>query len=470
MTPEFQSKGGILSKACDYIQELRQSNLRLSEELQGLDQLQMDNEVLRQQVEELKNKNLQLRVWVTGVTGLDWGIFWGAGGSFWAALAGAQVTSEDREVPEHKPVDIPCAAFRSGSSPRIEWKFQRGSSLVLIYYGGQLTEPYRDRVQFSRTSIRFQSVTREDSGKYICEVVGDGSSIAKSEVNLIVQVPPGKPLAHVPSSATVGSRAVLRCSESQGSPPPTFRWYKDGTELPRDPKASAAFRNSSYSLDPSTGELVFEPVGGWDTGDYHCEASNNVGSPQKSDVFRMEASEVNVGGIVAAVVLLLLVLGLAGFGIWFAYSRGYFSSEGLGMDWEGLGGTGMDWEWTGNGLGGTGRDWEGLGGTGTGLGWTGTDWEGLGWTGRDWDGLGQTGNGLGMDWDRLGGTGNGLGQTGRDWEGLGGTGTGLGMDWEGLGGTGNGQGQTGRDWEWTGRDWEWTGRDWEWTGNELGMD
>ncbi|NWV27134.1 JAM1 protein, partial [Origma solitaria] len=102
-------------------------------------------------------------------------------------------------------------------------------------------------------------------------------------------VPPGKPLAHVPSSATVGSRAVLRCSEAQGSPPPTFRWYKDGTELPQDPKSSAAFRNSSYSLDPRTGELVFEPVGGWDTGDYHCEASNNVGSPQKSDVFRMEA-------------------------------------------------------------------------------------------------------------------------------------------------------------------------------------
>ncbi|NXL19034.1 JAM1 protein, partial [Setophaga kirtlandii] len=92
-----------------------------------------------------------------------------------------------------------CAAFRSSSgSARIEWKFQRGSSLALIYYGGELTGgvpkpvgpsgyPYRDRVQFSPTSIRFKSVTREDSGKYICEVVGDGSHIAKSEVNLIVQ-------------------------------------------------------------------------------------------------------------------------------------------------------------------------------------------------------------------------------------------------------------------------------------------
>ncbi|XP_063001911.1 upstream stimulatory factor 1 isoform X1 [Elgaria multicarinata webbii] len=60
-TKSGQSKGGILSKACDYIQELRQSNIRLSDELQGLDQLQIDNEVLRQQAEDLKNKNLILR-------------------------------------------------------------------------------------------------------------------------------------------------------------------------------------------------------------------------------------------------------------------------------------------------------------------------------------------------------------------------------------------------------------------------
>ncbi|XP_040267786.1 upstream stimulatory factor 1 isoform X2 [Bufo bufo] len=60
-TKSGQSKGGILSKACDYIQELRQGNLRLSEDLQNVEQLQMDNEVLRQQVEDLKNKNLILR-------------------------------------------------------------------------------------------------------------------------------------------------------------------------------------------------------------------------------------------------------------------------------------------------------------------------------------------------------------------------------------------------------------------------
>lgn len=45
-----QSKGGILSKACDYIQELRQSNHSLFESLHEMKRVQMDNEILRQQV------------------------------------------------------------------------------------------------------------------------------------------------------------------------------------------------------------------------------------------------------------------------------------------------------------------------------------------------------------------------------------------------------------------------------------
>ncbi|NWS78879.1 JAM1 protein, partial [Crotophaga sulcirostris] len=215
-------------------------------------------------------------------------------------------------------------AYRSWPNPRIEWKFQKGSSLVLVYHERELTEPYKNRVRFSPTSIHFSTVTREDTGKYICEVVGSNSQIAKSEVNLIVQVPPSKPVAHVPTSATIGSRAVLRCTETDGSPPPTFRWYKDSMLMPADPKSSPTFRNSSYTLDATTGELIFQPLSGSDTGDYYCEASNNVGSPQQSDVFRMEASQVNVGGIVAAVVVLLMVLALVAFGVWFAYSRGFF--------------------------------------------------------------------------------------------------------------------------------------------------
>ncbi|XP_072281683.1 upstream stimulatory factor 2 isoform X2 [Pyxicephalus adspersus] len=55
------SKGGILSKACDYIRELRQTNQRMQETYKEVERLQMDNELLRQQIEEQKNENTLLR-------------------------------------------------------------------------------------------------------------------------------------------------------------------------------------------------------------------------------------------------------------------------------------------------------------------------------------------------------------------------------------------------------------------------
>ncbi|XP_030637713.1 upstream stimulatory factor 2 isoform X1 [Chanos chanos] len=55
------SKGGILSKACDYIRELRQNNQRLQESIKEVERIQMDNELLRQQIEELKSENALLR-------------------------------------------------------------------------------------------------------------------------------------------------------------------------------------------------------------------------------------------------------------------------------------------------------------------------------------------------------------------------------------------------------------------------
>ncbi|XP_077950865.1 upstream stimulatory factor 2 isoform X4 [Gasterosteus aculeatus] len=56
-----QSKGGILSKACDYIRDLRQSNQRLQEDVKDVERIQVDNDLCRQQIEELKNENALLR-------------------------------------------------------------------------------------------------------------------------------------------------------------------------------------------------------------------------------------------------------------------------------------------------------------------------------------------------------------------------------------------------------------------------
>uniref|UniRef100_A0A8D0IAE7 Junctional adhesion molecule A n=2 Tax=Sus scrofa TaxID=9823 RepID=A0A8D0IAE7_PIG len=189
---------------------------------------------------------------------------------------GAVYTSEPEvRVAENKPAKLSCS-YSGFSSPRVEWKFTHGDITSLVCYNNKIT------------------------------------------------VPPSKPTISVPSSATIGNRAVLTCSEKDGSPPSEYFWFKDGVLMPTEPKSNRAFINSSYSLNPKTGELIFDPVSASDAGDYTCEAQNGYGSPMRSDTVHMEAAELNVGGIVAAVLVTLILLGVLIFGIWFAYSRGYF--------------------------------------------------------------------------------------------------------------------------------------------------
>ncbi|KAM7134059.1 junctional adhesion molecule A-like isoform 2-T2 [Macrochelys suwanniensis] len=141
-------------------------------------------------------------------------------------------------------IEIPCAAYVSQSgTPRVEWQFEKGSSIVLFYYNSKFT------------------------------------------------VPPSKPVAKVPTSVTVGNKAVLTCMETDGSPPPTFQWYRDNVMMPSNPKISEKFRNS-YTLDTKTGVLTIEPVTSFDTGDYFCEAQNNIGTAQKSEAIHLEARNV----------------------------------------------------------------------------------------------------------------------------------------------------------------------------------
>uniref|UniRef100_A0A8C9BL30 Junctional adhesion molecule A n=1 Tax=Phocoena sinus TaxID=42100 RepID=A0A8C9BL30_PHOSS len=218
---------------------------------------------------------------------------------------GAVQTSEPVvQVAENKPAKLSCS-YSGFSSPR--------------------PPSYEDRVTFSDSGITFHSVTRKDTGMYTCMVSEEGgNTYGEVTVQLIVLVPPSKPTISVPASATIGTRVVLTCSETDGSPPSEYFWFKDGVLMPTEPKNNRAFSNSSYSLNHKTGELIFDPVSASDAGDYTCEAQNGYGSPMKSDTVHMDAVELNVGGIVAAVLVTLILLGVLIFGIWFAYNRGYF--------------------------------------------------------------------------------------------------------------------------------------------------
>uniref|UniRef100_A0A5F9DD39 Junctional adhesion molecule A n=1 Tax=Oryctolagus cuniculus TaxID=9986 RepID=A0A5F9DD39_RABIT len=218
---------------------------------------------------------------------------------------GTVYTSEPEvRVAENNPAKLPCT-YSGFSNPR--------------------PSSYEDRVTFSPSGITFRSVTRKDTGTYTCMVSeDDGNNYGEVTIQLTVLVPPSKPTVNIPSSATIGNRVVLSCSEQDGSPPSEYTWFKDGMLMPTDPKNNRAFINSSYTLNQKSGELVFDPLSAFDTGEYSCQAQNGFGTPVMSNAVRMEAVELNVGGIVAAVLVTLILLGVLIAGIWFAYSRGYF--------------------------------------------------------------------------------------------------------------------------------------------------
>uniref|UniRef100_A0A131X9P8 Putative upstream transcription factor 2 c-fos n=1 Tax=Hyalomma excavatum TaxID=257692 RepID=A0A131X9P8_9ACAR len=69
----LHSKGGILAKACDYIQELRANSVRLSEVLKENERLALELELLQQQYDQLRAANQMLKAHLdqSGITVSD---------------------------------------------------------------------------------------------------------------------------------------------------------------------------------------------------------------------------------------------------------------------------------------------------------------------------------------------------------------------------------------------------------------
>ncbi|TDH04814.1 hypothetical protein EPR50_G00136840 [Perca flavescens] len=247
-------------------------------------------------------------------------------------VSGFTVTSSNTnvQVPENQRTDLTCTYSADfGSSPRIEWKFKdlKGSQSYVVF-DGKPTNPYASRVTlYGGSNLRFSKVTRTDNGVYYCEVSGTTSQFGEVEVKLTVLVPPSPPLCRVPTSVTTGGVALLSCHDTDGSPPPQYNWYKDGVLLPAEPNKISGFQNATYLLNPVNGHLEFPAVTKTDSGQYFCEASNSAGPPQRCAAMKMEVRDLNVGGIVAGVIVALLLVILLALGIWYADKKGYLPKK-----------------------------------------------------------------------------------------------------------------------------------------------
>ncbi|MCI4394441.1 hypothetical protein PGIGA_G00168570 [Pangasianodon gigas] len=235
----------------------------------------------------------------------------------------ASTSTPNVMVKENSGADLKCdysADF--GASPRVEWKFRsvKGSQ-SFIYFDGQITDRYKGLMTQYQGGLRIEKATRQDTGDYSCEVSGN-MGYAEATIKLTVLVPPSVPISQIPTSATTGRNVLLTCNDKDGSPPSTYKWYKNGTPLPEDPSKFPTFKNLTYKMNMQNGNLEFPSVSKADSGSYYCEASNSQGT-QRGPAVVMEVRDLNVGGIVAGVIVALLAAGLLCFALWYASRKGY---------------------------------------------------------------------------------------------------------------------------------------------------
>uniref|UniRef100_A0A8B9FCD9 Junctional adhesion molecule 3 n=1 Tax=Amazona collaria TaxID=241587 RepID=A0A8B9FCD9_9PSIT len=213
--------------------------------------------------------------------------------------------------------------------PRIEWKKIRDGETSYVFFDNKMQGDFVTRAEIlSRTSLVIKNTTRMDTATYRCEVAApaDTKTIDEINIQLTVQVKPMTPRCTVPKAVPVGKRASLHCHENEGYPKSTYSWYRNSEPLSPDSRSNAKLHNSSYTLNPSTGTLVFHAVHKGDTGRYSCIATNDAGFA-KCEEQEMEVYDLNIGGIIGGVLVVLAVLVLITLGICCAYRRGYFANS-----------------------------------------------------------------------------------------------------------------------------------------------
>ncbi|XP_026768031.2 junctional adhesion molecule 3B isoform X1 [Pangasianodon hypophthalmus] len=221
-------------------------------------------------------------------------------------------------VNEFDSTELTCfIESTSTNSPRIEWKKVKNGVPSYVYFQNKISGDLENRaLLIEPATLLIPNVSRSDSAMYRCEVaaIDDLKDFDEIRIRLAVRVKPVVPQCSVPSSVTAGHFTELRCKESQGYPLPHYQWFRDNEELPKDPKTSIRFYNSSYVMNAKTGSLKFRAVRKEDAGEYHCQARNDAGyencAPQLMKVYDSEI-EILVLKIAAGVMsFILLTAGL----------------------------------------------------------------------------------------------------------------------------------------------------------------
>ncbi|XP_067849471.1 coxsackievirus and adenovirus receptor homolog isoform X2 [Heptranchias perlo] len=191
------------------------------------------------------------------------------------------------------------------------------SQIIIIDYSGDRIydtrlESMKGRVHFSSpdpkngdASINITRLRPSDSGKYQCKVK-KAPGLQLGDTKLEVLVKPSTPTCYVDGSHEVGKDATLKCL-SEGTPPITYIWTKQGSLKSLPPTATA---------DIILGTLKMKNASQDYSGEYKCVAKNRVGRSECVVRFSVSYPSNNAGKIAGAIIGVLLALLLIALIIW----------------------------------------------------------------------------------------------------------------------------------------------------------
>uniref|UniRef100_A0A8D0BVG0 Cell adhesion molecule 3 n=1 Tax=Salvator merianae TaxID=96440 RepID=A0A8D0BVG0_SALMN len=238
-----------------------------------------------------------------------------------------QITGYMAPLKEGDVAQLTCVS--SGSKPAAELRWHKGDKAL----AGESFEVAEDAngKTFTVTSRVEFTVGKEDDGvEVICTV--DHASLQNSDKStsqqLNVYYKPTAKIEPIPNNPQEGKNLKLRC-DGRGNPvPQEYKWEKEGIDTPLP--------------DAQDGILNFPNLNKSDSGTYICYAKNMMGTSEaRYNLAVNDASPVTyngstyhavIGGIVAFVVFLLLIL-LIVLGHYLIRHKGtYLTHEAKGSD------------------------------------------------------------------------------------------------------------------------------------------
>ncbi|KAF7701225.1 endothelial cell adhesion molecule a [Silurus meridionalis] len=226
-------------------------------------------------------------------------------------LTQLQLPETNVVVMQGQPVTLQ-ASYTGGdlSQATIVWNYVSTPPEMVISYtnGPVIGEKYKGRVGFlyqmpsNNLSILLNNTTESDSGRYMCQVLLQGTPGGPKELALNVLVPPTTPVCKLEGKPEVKANVTLTCLSSYGKPVPTYKWAKTSP-------------NSLYyhypDLNEVTGTLKLNNLSSNMSGKYECTASNSAGVAKcyiNLEVITLNKAGVIAGATVGALVGLILII------------------------------------------------------------------------------------------------------------------------------------------------------------------